>query len=218
MSKPSEELLRDEPRPHSAWFRWFVLPAARLVGFITFLILGPLRVKGKGNVPREGGLLILSNHLSDADPVVVQFACSRPLHYMAKSELFEIPILKNLIRMCGAFPVKRGEPDRASIRHAIQLLRMGEVVCVFPEGQLSQSGELQELKPGIALLARLAECQVICVGLQNTNRIIPYGKVTPRPSWRITWTNWGSPRSFGKDAEVEEIVEWAEVELRRLTS
>lgn len=161
-------------------------------------------------------MLILSNHLADADPVVVQLACPRPMHYMAKSELFEMPVLKHLIRFCGAFPVRRGEPDRGAIKQAVKLLRMGEVVCVFPEGQLSENGELQELKPGIALLARLAECQVICVGLQNTNRIMPYGKVTPRPSGRFTWVKWGSPRSFGKDAEVEEIVAWAEEELRRL--
>ena len=95
-------------------------------------------------------------------------------------------------------------------------MRMGEVVCVFPEGQLSESGKLQELKPGIALLARLAECQVQCVGLRNTNRIMPYGKFTPRLSWRCTWANWGTPRSFGKADEVEEIVAWAETELRRL--
>ena len=216
MSKPSEESSPEEPSRHSAFFRWFVLPVARLVGWLAFLVLGPLRVVDKDNVPRSGGLLILSNHLADVDPVAVQFACPRPMHYMAKSELFEIPILGNLIRMCGAFPVKRGEPDRAAIKRAVRLLRKGEVVCVFPEGQLSESGELQELKPGIALLARMAECQVICVGLKNTNRIMPYGKVTPRPSWHFTWAKWGQPRSFGKEAEVEEIVSWAEVELKRL--
>ena len=218
MSKPSEASLPEEPQPHSTWFPWLVLPLARLVGFLAFLVLGPLRVKGRENVPLSGGLLILANHLADADPVVVQFACPRPLHYMAKSELFQIPVFNNLIRMCGAFPVKRGEPDRASIKHAVKLLRMGEVVCVFPEGQLSENGELQELKPGIALLARMAECQVICVGLSNTNRIMPYGKLIPRPSLRFTWAKWGQPRRFGKDTEVEEIVAWAEAELGALTS
>lgn len=217
MSKPSEESLPEEPGPHSVFFRWFVLPVARIVGWLAFLILGPLRVVGRKNVPRTGGLLILSNHLADVDPVAVQFASPRPLHYMAKSELFEIPILNRLIRMCGAFPVKRGEPDRAAIKRAMKLLRMGEVVCVFPEGQLSESGELQELKPGIALLARMAECEVICVGLKNTNRIMPYGSLIPRPSMSFTWARWGTPRSFGKEAEIEEIVEWASTQLKSLT-
>jgi 1-acyl-sn-glycerol-3-phosphate acyltransferase len=161
--------------------------------------------------------LILSNHLADVDPMAVHVSCARPIHFMAKSELFEMPILGNILRKFKAFPVKRGEPDRASIKRAVQLLRMGEVVGVFPEGQLSESGELQELKPGIALLARMAECQVICCGLKNTNSIMPYGKFIPRPSFHFTQVNWGEPHRFSKEATTEEIVGWAEGQLRDLT-
>ena len=73
---------------------------------------------------------------------------------MAKSELFDMKIIGKMIRCFQGFPVKRGEPDRASMRHAIELLKMGEVVAVFPEGQLSEDGELQELKAGVALIVR----------------------------------------------------------------
>ncbi len=194
-----------------------MLPVAKVFSSLLFLILGPIRKVGAYRVPKEGGVLILANHLADVDPIVVQVACNRPIHFMAKSELFGIPVLGFFMRQFGAFPVKRGEPDRGSIKRAVQLLRMGEVVCVFPEGQLSENGELQELKPGIALLARMAECQVICCGLRNTNKIMPYGSIIPRPSWRTTWATWGEAHHFSKDSETEEIVAWAETHLRGLT-
>jgi 1-acyl-sn-glycerol-3-phosphate acyltransferase len=218
MSKPSAKSSPEEVGPHSKFYRWFLFPLARGLAAVLFWILGPIRTVGRYRVPDKGGVLILANHLSDVDPVAVQVACRRPIHFMAKSELFEMPILGGLIKLTGAFPVKRGEPDRGSIKRAVQLLRAGEVVCVFPEGQLSADGELQELKPGIALLARMAECQVICCGLRNTNRIIPYGSLIPRPSWRITWAVWGEGKSFGKDAEAADIVAWAEGQLRDLTT
>jgi 1-acyl-sn-glycerol-3-phosphate acyltransferase len=214
MSKPSEPSSTKEPGPHSAFHRWFLLPASRVICFFLFLILGPIRSIRRDRVPRSGGLLILANHLADVDPVVVQLASPRPMHFMAKSELFEMPVLGNLIRAYGAFPVKRGEPDRTSIKRAVNLLRMGEVVCVFPEGQLSESGELQELKPGIALLARMAECEVVCCRLDNTNRIMPYGSLIPRPSFHWTVARWGESRRFDRHAETDEIIAWAEKELR----
>lgn len=218
MSKPSENSSPEAVGRHSALYRWLLLPFCRALVHFIFFILGPIRKLDTHRVPRGGGLLILANHLADVDPIVVQMACPRAIHFMAKSELFEMPILGKLIRVFGAFPVKRGEPDRASIKRAVQLLRMGEAVCVFPEGQLSESGELQELKPGVALMARMADCEVICCGLTNTNRVMPYGKVTPRLSWRFTWAKWGEAKKFGKDSEADEIVAWAEAQLKSLTS
>jgi 1-acyl-sn-glycerol-3-phosphate acyltransferase len=136
---------------------------------------------------------------------------------MAKSELFEMPILGKMIRWFDAFPVKRGEPDRAAMRHAIELLRLGECVCVFPEGQLSETGELQELKPGISLLVRQSGATAICCGLSNTNRIMPYGRMTPRISGHVTPVNWGEPKVFERSSGNEEILAWATEELQRLT-
>jgi len=207
----------EEVGPPSSFHRFAVFPLARGFAWFLFLILGPARVRGKYRIPKKGGLLILSNHLADVDPLAVQIGCPRVIHFMAKSELFDMPILGKVIRVFKAFPVKRGEPDRGAIKRAVQLLRMGETVCVFPEGQLSEDGLLQELKPGIALLARMAECQVICCGLKNTNRIIPYGKYVPRPSFHITQVAWGEPRHFGKEAETEQIVAWATGQLKSLT-
>jgi 1-acyl-sn-glycerol-3-phosphate acyltransferase len=163
-------------------------------------------------------VLILANHLADVDPIAVQVGCPRAIHFMAKSELFEMPVLGGVIRWFQAFPVKRGEPDRASMRHAIDLLKMGEVVCVFPEGQLSEDGELQELKPGIALIVRQASVPVICCGIRNTNKVMPYGKTTPRISWSRVYVEWGEVKEFTKGSTTEEILEWADGQLKELTA
>ena len=119
----------------------------------------------------------MANHIADVDPPYLQLACPRPFHGMGKSELFEIKVLGACMRFCGAFPVKRGEPDRASLRHAISLLEDGEALAIFPEGEASETGELLPLKPGIAFIARHTGVPVICCGIRGTNRVLPYGKL-----------------------------------------
>lgn len=179
-------------------------------------LLGPFRRIGAYRVPRTGGLLILSNHLADVDPIAVYLACPRPIHFMGKSELFEMKVVGSILRAFRAFPVNRGQPDRAALKHAIELLKAGEVVCVFPEGQLSETGELQELKPGIALLARSSGATVLCLGLRGTNRVLPYGSLVPRPALGWVTATWGETRSFGKESTTEDVLAWAEGELRSL--
>ena len=193
------------------------LPLARAFAFLFFGLLGPYRVRGAYRVPREGAVLILPNHIADLDPPFVQFACPRPVHFMAKSELFEMKVIGPLIRFFGAFPVKRGEPDRTSIRHAVELLKSGEAVGVFPEGQLSEDGERQEMKSGVALIIRMARCPVICCGIKGTDKILPYGKVLPRPAFSTIEAVWGEPREFEKGATTEEILEWVRGQLAELT-
>ncbi len=177
------------------------------------VLLGPLRRRG-ANIPKEGGVLVVANHLSDFDPIVVQYHCRRPVFFLAKSELFEMGKLGKVIRWFGCIPVKRGEADRAALRHAIDRLKAGQVVVIFPEGQLSSSGELQELKSGFALIVRAAGVPVVVCKLTGTNRIIPYGKVTPRPALGGVSSQWSEPNFFNEKASTEEIVSKIEACLR----
>lgn len=193
-------------------------PVLNLAMRLLFLLLGPVQSHGRGRVPRRGGLLILSNHLADVDPIVIQLGCPRMIHFMAKSELFDIPVLRTLIKWYHAFPVKRGEPDRGAIKHAIELVSAGEAVCIFPEGQLSETGELQPLLPGAALIVRKAGVPVVCCGLQNTNKVMPYRRLFPRPALCRTHVRWGQARTFENGATNDEIVSWATEELTRLTT
>lgn len=193
------------------------LPLARILTWPVLAILGPIRVHDADRVPVTGPVLILCNHRSDFDPILVQYATRRPLFYMAKLELFTMRVLGPLMRQFGAFPVRRGEPDRKAIRHAAALLDEGQAVVVFPEGQLTRTGELQDLKAGVALVVKLCPgIPVICLGINGSEHVLPYGKVIPRPARRKVHMRWGKSRSFSKDASAAAILGWAENELRRL--
>lgn len=209
--------MAQSPEIHGRFMRWIGIPVLRLFFGLLFLILGPVSTRGKYRVPRSGGVLILSNHLADVDPIAVQLACPRPIHFMAKSELFEMKVIGPLLRFYKAFPVKRGEPDRHALKKCAELLQAGEVVCVFPEGELSESGELLPLKAGVALIVRMAGVPVICLGVRGTDKVMPYGKTMPRPSFGQVRCEWGEARTFEKETSAEDIMAWAEGQLRALT-
>lgn len=219
LAPPKKERKRETPalRLHSPLFLAVGLPLARVFCWVIFSIFGPFRVFGRSQVPRKGGLLILANHRADVDPIAIYLACPRPIYFMGKSELFSMSVVGPIMRAFGSFPVKRGEPDRAALKLAAAYTHHGDAVGVFPEGQLTETGKLQPLKPGAALIVRLTECPVICCGLRRTDRIMPYGKLIPRPA--LTWVeaHWGEVRSFEKGTAPEEILAWVETELKRLS-
>ncbi len=211
---PSNEITQDVPV--RSRFYGLLFPLARGFAWLFMLVFGPMRVVDRHRVPRQGPLLIISNHLADIDPIAVQLASPRPLYFMAKSELFEMPVIGKVIAFFGAFPVRRGEPDRAALKQGIHIVQRGDCLCIFPEGQLSETGELQPLLPGAALIARSAEATVICCALHNTNRIMPYGRLVPRLSWRRTTVRWGEPRKVERREDATELMAWATAELKRL--
>jgi 1-acyl-sn-glycerol-3-phosphate acyltransferase len=202
---------------HSPFYRKFGLLLFRIFLGLVYLTLGPICAKGKYRVPKTGGLLILANHISDCDPPTVQLACPRPTFFMAKSELFDIPFIGWALPKWGVFPVKRDTADRVALRFAVKVLQEGECLAIFPEGETSETGEMLPLKPGIAWIAKTARVPIICCGIVGTNRVMPYGKLIPRPSFGVIRATWGEPRSFGPEATIEEIIEWAEGQLRELT-
>lgn len=143
-----------------------------------------LRVVGKENIPLEGGLIVAVNHISYLDPPLVGVAIwpYRKLHYVAKRELFKIPIFGLILRLVNAFPVKRGKPDRLAMRRALKLLREGEAVCIFPEGTRSRDGRLQEPELGISLLVLQSGAKVLPVAVVNTDKALPRGRIILRPA------------------------------------
>lgn len=201
------------PKAHGHW----LLPILRILAWPLLFVLGPCRTYGAKRVPRKGGLIVIANHLSDCDPVILQGASPRAIQFMGKSELFTMKVVGPILKWWGSFPVKRGAPDRNSLRLAAELAKSGRTVGVFPEGQLSTDGKLQEIKPGAALIIKMAKVPVICCGLQRTNKIIPYGSTIARPSLGWVTARWGEAREFGEETSNEEIVAWMESQLRELT-
>ena len=120
-------------------------------GVIFFLFR--VRVKGLEKFPPSGPTIVYSNHKSLWDPVIIACVLERPVHYMAKVELFNYPIFGTLLKHLNAFPVKRGMADRAAIKRSLEILSEGKVLGIFPEGTRSKDGSLQDPEPGIALIA-----------------------------------------------------------------
>jgi 1-acyl-sn-glycerol-3-phosphate acyltransferase len=174
------------------WRRW-ALGGIRAALRGAYRLLGRLRVEGAENVPRAGPVILAPNHVSAADWPAVGVAAPRTLWFMAKEELFAIPVLGPLIRICRAFPVRRDSADRAAFRLTEALLARGEAVVIFPEGRVSEDARLQPLKQGLALLALRTGATVVPVGLLGTERLLPYGKEIPRPVREPVVVRFGPP-------------------------
>jgi 1-acyl-sn-glycerol-3-phosphate acyltransferase len=138
------------------------------------------RVYGVENVPRTDPLIVVSNHASYFDPPMLSSAVGRPVAYMAKEELFEVPVLKQAISLYGAYPVKRGSGDRGAIRAALNAIRDGWAVGVFLEGTRTEDGLIHEPKLGAAMIAAKAGIPLLPVSLWGTEKIFQKGSSVPR--------------------------------------
>lgn len=150
---------------------------ARLLCRIVLAVLRRWEVLGKENLPASGGMVLVANHVSYWDPVVVGCTFDRQVHFMAKSELFEFPVLGPAIRALGAFPVRREKSDRNAIRTAVKLLEEGKIVGVFPEGTRSHTGELLKPHLGAAMLAYKAGVPMLPVAVSGTRGVFRKVKV-----------------------------------------
>jgi 1-acyl-sn-glycerol-3-phosphate acyltransferase len=165
---------------------------------IAYWIYGGIRYEGRANVPRHGGVLILPNHISDADPTAIALALPRACHYMAKEELFSKPILGTLIRWLRGFPVRRYTADRAALRRTEELLKAGWAVVIFPEGRISETGTLQPILPGALLAAQRAGVPIVPTIIEGTDRLMPYGETKPRHAGRPIVVRFGKPVTVGE--------------------
>jgi 1-acyl-sn-glycerol-3-phosphate acyltransferase len=128
-------------------------------------------VKGRENVPRKGPLILTSNHLNLADPPILTYTTPRRIRWMAKRELFDIPIAGLFYRAFGCLPVRRFEADLQALRKSQELLRRGEVLGMFPEGTRSRTRGLTTAEPGTALLALRTGAPVLPVAIWGTEGI-----------------------------------------------
>jgi len=139
------------------------------------------RIFGAENVPQKGALVVVSNHASYFDPPILSSCVRRPVAYMAKEELFEIPVLKQAIELYGAYPVSRGAGDRKAIRAALKCLEDGWAIGVYLEGTRTPDGRITDPKRGAALLAAKAQAPLLPVSLWGTQAILTKGSAIPRP-------------------------------------
>ena len=174
-------------------YRAAYAPAWLSVGLALKVLSPRFCVTGRGHLPRREAVIFAPNHLSSIDPVLIGYSALRPLAFMAKKPLFDIPVLGAMMRFANAFPVEQNSPDRAALRQAEEQLKMGHSLVIFPEGQCSQDGKLQPLLPGVALLALKCNVPVIPVGIVGSNQLMPYAKVLPRFTMSKVKINFAPP-------------------------
>lgn len=162
-------------------FYWLMTRLMRLVVW-TF---GRYEVIGVERVPAAGPLLVVANHLNNADPPLLGAALPRRVRFMAKQELFDKRPFGFFIRLFGAFPVRRFEADLQALREAQRILHGGEAIGMFPEGHRSHGKGLQQPFPGTALIALRSGATLLPVGITGTEAITTPGVLLRRPPIRV---------------------------------
>ncbi len=175
---------------HPAFYR-----VVQTLAGMVFPLFFKLRIEGRENIPTTGSVMLAANHVAWIDIPLLAQPLKRFTHYMAKVELFQVPVVGYIIGMCGNFPVRRGEGDRESLRIADRLLTSGEVVAIFPEGHRTGGALIRGL-PGVALIALRANAPVVPVGIINSNEVFKKGRIIfNRPTVTIRY---GKPFTLAK--------------------
>lgn len=148
--------------------------------------------EGLENVP-EGGFVLCCNHISMFDPILIAIKLKPQCHFMAKEELFKTKPLAFLFRHLGAFPVARGKGDTSAIDYAVELVKNGKIVGIFPEGTRSRDGRLQKLKSGAVVVAAQTGCGLQPCVIKKGERLfirraltVRYGKFISHEQLGIT--------------------------------
>lgn len=172
---PPGKIIWDDAKEHPA-FRM-----AQTFSRIMFTSLWDMKVYGAETFPRSGGVLVVSNHQSFLDPVILGVAIPRSISYMAKSELFDVhPAFTWLISSLGGFPVRQTGSAAGAIKETIDRLQEGRALNIYPEGARTQTGEIQPFEKGTALVVRKAKVPVVPVAIHGSFESFPPGTSFPK--------------------------------------
>ena len=163
--------------------------------------------RGQENIPYVGAVIIASNHASNLDPCLVGSMVDRSSYFMAKEELFRIPLLGWWINKVNGFPIRRGAVDRRAMRCALEILGRGDVLVMFPEGTRTRDGLLGKMQSGIAALAARTGAAVVPTYVEGSFGAMRRGQIIPRPRRVCVW--FGAPLVFtvGRDGDSDKLYE-----------
>jgi len=142
-------------------------------------------VKGRENVPRNGHLIVVANHLSMIDPPLLSASIPRRIFFMAKEELFRSRG-RAFVRWFGAFPVRRGRLDRRAIRQAMKILERGQTLGMFPEGRRSLNQQMEKAEFGVAMIAIRSGAPILPIGICGSENVKDIGFIWQRPEIAVT--------------------------------
>ncbi|MDD5686800.1 MAG: lysophospholipid acyltransferase family protein [Elusimicrobia bacterium] len=182
------------------WLGWFISK-------VIFEIIYLREVTGLENLPGSGSYILAANHQSYADPPLVGSCIRKPIHYIAKKELFNIPVFGWCIKKMNAFPVDRGNTDIGALKNALKILGNGDSLLVFPEGTRYKPGKIRKLKNGAAMLAVASNSPVIPVAVMNSDKL---------PSFSKLKVKFGIPMRFDSSEAYSSITERIMSEIEKL--
>lgn len=156
---------------------------AKTVCNIAFSFWFRITIVGMENLPQDGGFIIVANHRTYVDPVLLGIRLKRQLYFMAKDELFRGRLMGPIVRGLGAFPVSRGKGDTSAIDKSVEVIKNGDILALFPEGTRSKTGELMQFKSGATVVAAQTDADIVpaAVYMSNSTRfrsrmVVSYGK------------------------------------------
>lgn len=156
------------------------------LAFILVKLLYRVSASGKERVPKTGPVILTANHSSYLDPIFVGVASPRRGRYMAKVEVMRIPVVGQFFRVLGAFPVRRGEPDRQALKTALEVLRGGGLLVLFPEGKRAKEGDKGAFRRGAGFFAVETGAPIVPMAIIDSDKIWPRGAKVPRfPKVRV---------------------------------
>lgn len=178
MSAPPTAVRRTSLSPLRRNWIWFSFQVVLGGIFTTWL---RYRARGVEHVPASSGGLLLSNHQSFLDPLLIGLPLRRPVSFLARDSLFKVPLLSMLLRNTYVMPLDREGGSSAGIRETLRRLEQGFLVGIFPEGTRSRDGTVGALKPGFAALVRRTALPVIPIGIAGANRALGRGSLFLKP-------------------------------------
>ena len=199
----ADEAKPTRPDPRERLYSYPIYGFCKGVCRIVSTLMFDLKVEGIEHVPRRGGALLISNHQSYLDPVLVGVQLQRHVSFIAKSQLFEMPVLSWLIPRLNTFPVRRGESDVSAIKEALRRVHEGQILTMFPEGTRSLDGNLLPIQAGIALMVKRAEAPVIPAVVDGSRNA--WGRGTKFPKVAPVRVMYGPPLELGKKKGAEVV-------------
>lgn len=177
-----------------------------------------LMISGSIRIPCRGPLILISNHISSLDPVLIQAVVSRPIIWMVAREYCELPVLGSLFKLIRAIPVARNGRDTAAMRSALRVLRDGHVLGLFPEGRISTGPDLIPFQEGIGILALRSQAPVIPIYQSGTSFRQSMMRAILEP--QQVHQQWGEMMNIrdilGKNADPATVVSYLQTQLNQL--
>jgi 1-acyl-sn-glycerol-3-phosphate acyltransferase len=199
----------------------FFYKVLQLIGTTFLKIFFRVELVNSHLIPKEGRLILCSNHTSYIDPVFICLFFPRIIYYIAKKELFDIKVLRRIINFYNAFPVNRGNLDMKLINTSLRVLRAEQVLGVFPEGTRSVDGKIRKGQRGVGLISSMAKAPILTMAISNTNKIVQ----KPRkrlffPKIRLIFGDLIDPEDFDfknhKSTACSQMVEQVMISIKKI--